>query len=236
MAVIALAPMASAIRPFITDDARVVGAKHLQLETWWRRDKDSLQHWALFAFGPNDHIELSLGGAYGFSNVSRKPGFAFSVPVAQAKFLQKDAEPNRFPGVALAAGVLPPVGTGGFEPPGWSGFGYVALTESLFDEERLLVHANIGATALVASGHAPFSLNWGLGAQLRAVAGLHAVFEVFSGDPYASGGGGAIQGGFRYIFNDHIQLDATVGSGLFGAQKLPIWMTSGIRVVSHDLW
>lgn len=236
------APEAHAIRPFITDDARVVGAKHLQLETWWRRDKDTLQHWALFAFGPNDHVELTLGGAYGLSSiVSRDPGvssptFAFNLPLLQGKFLLREAEPNSLPGFAVATGIVPPLGTGGLEPPGPSGFVYVAFTESLFDEERLLVHANLGATVLVAKGHDPMSATWGVGMQLRTFAAFHLVGEFFSGDPYAGGAGGAAQGGFRYIFNDHVQLDATIGGGVFGATPLPVWATSGIRLVSHDLW
>lgn len=242
MAVLLSAPEARAIRPFITDDARVVGARHLQLETWWRRDKDSLQHWALFAFGPNDHVELTLGGAYGLSNVvSRNPGvpsptFAFNLPLLQGKFLLRDAEPNKLPGLAVAAGIVPPLGRGGFEPPGFSGFAYVAFTESLFEEERLLLHANVGATVLGAKGHDPLSPTWGVGLQLRTFAAFHLVGEFFSGDPYASGAGGAAQGGFRYIFNDHVQLDATVGGGVFGATPLPFWASSGVRLVSHELW
>ena len=227
---------AQAIRPFITDDARVVGGKVMQLETWWRRDKGSFQHWALFAVGPNDHVELTLGGVYGVSQVEQKPIWAFSTPVAQGKFLLKEAEPNRWPGLALAGGILPPFGTGGFEAPGWSGFAYAAVTESLFENERLLIHGNLGAFVLAAKGYAPVTATWGVGTQLRTVAGFHLVGELFSGDPYVSNSGGATQLGFRYIFNDHIQLDATVGTGIFGVEKLPVWATSGVRIVSHKLW
>ena len=236
LGVLFLASDAHAIRPFVTDDARVVGGKLVQLETWWRRDKDTFQHWGLFAIGPNDHIELTLGGVYGVSHIEQKPTWAFSMPVAQAKFLLKETRSNGWPGLALAGGILPPFGTGGFEAPGWSGFAYAALTESLFQQERLLVHANVGAFALGAKDYDPLTLTWGVGAQLRTVAGFHLVGELFSGDPYVSNSGGATQLGFRYIFNDHIQLDATVGTGIFGVEKLPVWATSGIRIVSHKLW
>ncbi|MFN7133113.1 MAG: hypothetical protein ACK4N5_13625, partial [Myxococcales bacterium] len=47
-----LSPPALAVRPFITDDARVVGGAQAQLETFSRLDPVSLQHWALVGFGP----------------------------------------------------------------------------------------------------------------------------------------------------------------------------------------
>jgi hypothetical protein len=58
---------AHAIRPFITDDARVVGAHLLQLETWVQADAEQLQHWVLPAFGPTERIELTLGAVHGAS-------------------------------------------------------------------------------------------------------------------------------------------------------------------------
>jgi len=227
---------AAAIRPFITDDARVVGEGHLQLETWWRRDRRSLQHWAIAAFGPNDHIELSLGGVHGVARTPRGGEYAISGPLAQGKFLLSPAIKNRWPGIALAAGAEPPVGKGGFEVPGWSAFAYVAATESLFDDELLLVHANAGFLAVDATGYTPLRATWGIGTQLRTVAQFHLIGEIFSGDPYVPGSGGAVQYGFRYIFNDHLQLDGTMGTGLWGAQVMPTWFSSGFRIVSHELF
>jgi hypothetical protein len=58
----ALAPRpARAIRPFVTDDARVVGGKLLQLETWVLVDRLVLEHNALVAVGPTDWLELTAG-------------------------------------------------------------------------------------------------------------------------------------------------------------------------------
>lgn len=59
---------------------------------------------------------------------------------------------------------------------------------------------------------------------------------MFSGDPYVQGAGGAYQAGFRIIFNDHLQLDGTWGGGLWGSSITPVWFSSGIRVVSHELF
>jgi len=235
-AAILFASPAQAIRPFITDDARVVGQGHAQLETWFRRDTRTLQHWAIGAFGPTDHIELSLGGVHGSARQDRDSKYAISGPLIQGKFLLFSPQPNRWPGVAFVAGFEPPLGRGGFEVPGWSAFGFVAFTESLFDDELLLIHANLGFLSVNAPGYAPLTGTWGLAAQLRTVAELHAVGEIFSGDPYLPGSGMAVQGGFRYVFNDHVQLDATVGGGLAGDYVLPVWLSSGVRVVSHKLF
>lgn len=234
-AVCTLSSSAHAIRPFITDDARVVGGRLVQLETWWRRDKNGLQHWALGAVGPNEHVELTLGGVQGNSKGDGPTVYSVNGPLLQAKALIAAAHPNSWPGFAMAGGAVPPFGRGGFPPPGWSGFAYVAVTESLFDHERLLLHLNVGFSAVDSIKLDPFRGTWGVGSQLRLAAGLHAVAEVFSGDPYAEGSGGAVQTGLRYIFNDHIQLDATIGHGVFG-DILPLWATSGVRLVSSPLW
>ena len=62
------APYELYVRPFITDDARVVGDKLAQLETWLRFDKEAGQHWIMGAYGPNKKLELAVGGVYGYQN------------------------------------------------------------------------------------------------------------------------------------------------------------------------
>lgn len=229
---------AHAIRPFITDDARVVGKGHVQLESWFRRDSESLQIWAFPAIGPTDWLELSMGGVLGTSKkTTAAPTFALSMPLLQAKVLLKETTPNGLPGFALALGGIPPVGRGGFEGDGFAYYGYLAATESLFDEEHVLVHANVGlAGAVLGEERARVQFTWGVGTQVRLVGEFHGVFELFSGDPYAPSPGGAIQGGFRQVFNDHLQLDATMGTGVFGDVPLPFWVSSGVRLVSHELF
>lgn len=232
-------PDARAIRPFITDDARVVGKGHLQLESWFRRDSESLQVWAFPAVGPTDWLELSMGGVVGSSTRTQSTGatFALSMPLVQGKLLLKEATPNGLPGFAVAVGGIPPIGRGGFESEGLAYYTYLAVTESLFDEEHVLVHANIGVAGS-GFGDAPAraQFTWGVGTQVRLLGDFHGVFELFSGDPYAPAAGGAIQAGFRQIFNDHLQLDATAGTGVFGDTPLPFWISSGVRIVSHELF
>jgi hypothetical protein len=226
---------AHAIRPFITDDARVVGGGHLQVETWWRRDRHSLEHWVLGAIGPNDHIELTLGGVHGAGPVGGRPAYSLAGPLLQAKILLNHALPNEAPGVALSVGGLPPVGRGAFAPPGWTTFAYVALTQALVGEDIVLIHANLGYSAVDAPGFDALHPTWGVGTQIHAIWRLHGIAEIFSGDPYGPGAGGAYQVGFRYIFNDYVQLDSTFGDGFFGAE-MPFWVSAGVRLVSHPLW
>ncbi|HRG99560.1 MAG TPA: hypothetical protein PLR99_25110 [Polyangiaceae bacterium] len=229
---------AHAIRPFITDDARVVGKGHLQLETYWRRDRSSLQQWVLPAIGPTDWMELTLGGVHGLSQLGRAgaPLYAVGGPLLQGKFLLRETVPNKPPGVAVSGGVLAPVGRGGFEAPGWSGFSYLAFTQAFLKEDDFLIHANLGFSAVSAPGMAPAKFTWGVGTQVETLYDFHLIAEVFSGDPYVQGSGGAYQAGFRMIFNDHIQLDGTWGGGLWGDTRLPVWFSSGVRIVSHDLF
>ena len=237
---IGIAPSsAHAIRPFITDDARVVGKGHVQLETYWRRDRKSLQHWMLPAIGPNDWLELSLGGVHGVSNLgprAGRPQYALAGPLLQSKFLLRETEANQLPGVAVVVGGVTPAGRGGFEAPGWSGFSYLAVTQSFIKEDDFLIHANVGVSTIAASGFKPAKLTWGIGTQVETLYDVHLIAEIFSGDPYVQGGGGAYQAGFRIIFNDHLQLDGTWGGGLWGDSLLPVWFSSGIRIVSHTLF
>lgn len=228
---------AGAVRPFITDDARVVGEHLAQLETWVRGDPRSFQHWLLVAVGPWAPVELTIGALHGAGYEDGAPGYGVHGPLLQAKALLIEPRPNRWPGLAISLGATAPLGYGEFAPHSWERFAYLAVTESLFHNDRLLLHGNVGMT-VVGAEHGQGSLTtltWGMGLQLRAFAGLHLVAEVVSGDPYEPGSGGAGQAGIRYILSDRIQLDATVGSGLWGESALPVWGTAGIRMVAGPI-
>lgn len=225
---------ASAVRPFITDDARVVGKREAQIETWIQADKGSITHWLLASIGPTDRMEFGIGAAYGVDwSTEQGTQLTLEGPVLQAKLLLVEAKANRWPGVAVEGGTLVPLKLGPSPAEGWSRFALLALSESLFSRERLLLHGNVGI--FMAGNFGPqdkgVELIWGLGMQLRTVAGLHLVAEIFSGDPYAGAGGGAAQVGLRYIVNDQVQIDATVGDGIWGSAPMPIWGTAGLRVV-----
>jgi hypothetical protein len=61
------------------------------------------------------------------------------------------------------------------------------------------------------------------------------VGEIFSGDPYADATGSAFQAGFRHFISEYIQVDATVGSGISGQNRMPVWGTVGLRLVSRPI-
>jgi hypothetical protein len=224
---------AFAVRPFVTDDARVVGDHLMQIETSVRYDKDNFSNLNLVAFGPTANSEVTVGFVDGFPlQVDSNRSFAMSGPLMQFKYLLWEAKPNACPGLAFATGALPPWGKGEFRQEKWSEFFYLAATESLFDNERVLIHANLGISTTNPASVA----TWGLGTQIRLIGGLNGVLEVFYNDPYAGKIGGAYQAGFRYIVSDQLQIDTTVGGGIFGSEQINTFVGMGLRVVSDKLY
>ena len=221
------------VRPFITDDARVVGGKLAQLETWLRIDKEAGQHWIMGAYGPNKNLELTVGGVYGYQkNHASKDVFSYALPLIQAKYLFKEYLPNKAPGVGLVVGTFLPFGSGIFKPGGYGTFSYLIVTQSYGENDKLLIHGNIGGNYLHSNSNDDLLLTWGVGTQIKTYRGFHLVGEIFSGDPYIPGTGMAFQTGYRYFINDLLQIDMTVGKGIAGENKMPLWFSSGVRVVT----
>ena len=222
-----------AVRPFVTDDARVVGYHVGQLESSVKADKYTVANLNLFAFGPTENLELTLGWVDGYPH---GPGEArvFSVqgPLVQAKYLFFPVKPNATPGLAAVVGGFPPWGSQSFKHDASREFVYIAMTESLGDAERVQIHGNLGCT----SSNSYTVAYWGIGTQVRLKGGLNAIVEVFQNDPYAGDLGGAFQTGFRYIVNDNLQLDMTGGTGLWGNPHLSTYYGMGIRMVTDRLW
>jgi hypothetical protein len=224
---------ALAVRPFVTDDARVVGEHQAQIETSVRYDKDQFTNLSLVALGPTKNSEITIGLVNGFPlDAESNRSFSLTGPLMQFKYLLWEAKANGYPGLAMVTGASPPWGRGDFRPDRWSEFAFAAITESLFDNDRLLIHGNIGLSTTNPASVA----TWGLGTQFRISGGLNGVAEVFYNDPYAGRTGGAYQVGFRHIFNDSIQLDMTTGSGLFGSEQINTFVGMGLRIVSDRLW
>ncbi|MBI2388500.1 MAG: hypothetical protein HYV09_02685 [Deltaproteobacteria bacterium] len=245
VAIVTCAPNAFAVRPFITDDARVVGKHQAQIESWARWDEHSQQHWTVAAIGPVAPLELSIGAVHGVAIHDETHRYSLAAPLLQAKLLLHEARSNEWPGVAVIGGSFLPFGFGGFQAP-LSGFAYLAATQ-VIGRDDVLVHTNVGlAGAAVAEPsartsqelerHARLRFTWGLGTQIHVYRSVNLALETFTGDPYAEVGGGAAQGGFRFILSDNIQLDATGGSGLWGKPQMEAWASAGLRLVSDRLW
>lgn len=130
--------------------------------------------------------------------------------------------------------VTPRPGSGFRAAPGF--FLYIALTENLGENERVLIHANLGVSVRSPADAPPDpSPLLGIGTQVRLFYGLHVIGEAVYGDAYTGIDAFALQGGFRYIINEHVQLDATGGAGVAG-QPRPPWLSVGFRLVSGPLW
>ncbi len=223
----------AAVRPFITDDARVVGFRLAQWESWLRVDQQSGQQWHMLAYGPSNRLELTLGSVFGYDKpMPDQREFSYAMPLLQGKYLLKPYESGKPPGIALVAGTFLPGGKGDFVPRGYGAFAFAIFSQSFGDQEDLLLHANIGANYLYANQQNDWVSTWGFGAQWRVYQGFHLVGEVFSGDPYIPGTGLAYQAGFRHFFSDLLQVDATIGKGIAGETIMPFWASVGIRVVT----
>lgn len=224
---------ALAVRPFVTDDARVVGNHMMQLETSVRYDKDQFSNLNLVAFGPTEKTEVTVGFVDGFPlQMESNRSFAMAGPLTQFKYLFWEPKPNSYPGMAIATGALPPWGKGEFKQDTWSEFVFLAATESLFENEQVLVHANLG----ISTTNPATVATWGLGTQIHLIGGLHGVLEAFYNDPYAGKTGGAYQVGFRHIISEQVQVDLTMGGGLFGSEQINTFAGMGLRIVSDKLY
>jgi len=229
---------AVAIRPFVTDDARVVGEALAQLESWVLVDDSIAEHTALVAVGPTEWLEVTAGFVHGVGYGGYERGYSVGGPILQAKALLWPAIDNAIPGVAIAAGTLAPSGRGHLAQEDWTGFAYGAVTQS-FWEEGLLLHGNLGVVAAPALPRSGTTVTCGVGGQGRIAGALHAVGEVWYGDPYdPAARRPATQVGFRYILSDEIQFDGTVGAILQGSDRSDrrYWGTLGIRLVTARLW
>lgn len=98
----------------------------------------------MVAYGPTKRTELALGFVHGLGSHGSEHKQSYAIPLLQAKYLINEYKPNKFPGIAIAAGTFLPGGAGAFKAPGYGGFGYVAVTQSLGKEDRFLFHGNIG--------------------------------------------------------------------------------------------
>lgn len=222
-----------AVRPFITDDAEVVGHRLFQWENWLKFDNTTGQYWHLFAYGPHSNVELTFGGVFGYEvddNDNYK--FAYALPLMEIKWLFYDYEPGVRPGISTINGTFLPNGRGDLAPPDYGFYSYFALTHSFNSTEDVIIHANLGADFNNFSKKAQTSLTWGIGSQIRLYQAMHGVVELISGDPYIAESGISFQVGFRYFVSDFLQFDATFGEGLTGKHKEPRWFSAGARIVS----
>lgn len=203
-----------AIRPFVTDDGRIIDKGQITSEIWLELEKSTehslLSEHALISSSFTDWLETTvIGNLY----TDSKGKADFGNTIFQAKTLFKKANPNGTPGSALSFGHTFKHGSGKEHIDASSTY-FLGIFTSRFFSDHLLVHLNGGLTSThdervrnkvgpfggVAIDKSLWSYDW------------RFALEIYSGDPYDPYRSPiAVQAGFRYLFDDYFNLDAIVG-------------------------
>jgi len=245
-----------AVRPFITDDATLIGKRRAEVANWFYANRDAVEVWHSLNYGVTDWFEINLLVQHGIlhSDVADKWRYAWTAPLLQTKFLLRDYELNSIiPGITFAIGSDLPFGNEpfrrygdtetAFKAPGHGAFAFFSTTHSIGMEEQVMIHTSLGWTWLhnrdeaVAAGEPRnvHGLIWGVGTQFTTgLRNLYGIAELISGDPYMREASGiAYQLGLRYFVNDYFQWDIAFGQGLGGGEQLRdyAWISGGFRWV-----
>lgn len=188
-------------RPFVTDDARIVDQGGYQLETFVKRQQafNEKEFWFLPAHNPFGRVEFTLGGIW----IDSLPDGRSRAFIAQAKTLLKPLETN-------ASGYAFTVGVSRLRPPAPARYQtnpYVnGIGSFSFADDRLVVHANLGARRDEGAGMT--RATWGIGSEIRFAERLWGIVEEYG----ERGEKPTRHFGLRYwIVPSHVQVDTTLG-------------------------
>ena len=223
-----------AVRPFITDDARIASPGEIQIETSLRVDEERVQNLNVISFGITKKLEGSFNFIDGFMRQDEtRNQLSIAGPGFQFKYLFTDGKAAGFPATGLVAGVTPPYGLGSdtFSNPSWGDYLYAVVTKFFFkDLETLNLHINVGFNNSYA-GKPKTSFSWGVGVQARLIDKFYFCTEIYQGDPYAITPGALYQVGLRYFISDTMQMDIATGKGIYGDPMLGQYVSAGFRIV-----
>jgi hypothetical protein len=236
---------AFAVRPFITDDARLTPEHTFLTETSLRLDQNRFQNLTLFALGFSNQLEGTIGFTDGIllkddDNTAYR--FSLAGPLLQLKYLIHEQQgEDDFPAFGVEAGASAPYGLGSqnFHPPRWSEF-FVGMMSKSFSShpEHLNLHINVGFTnSHFPEGKMGQEFVWGIGLQYHLFRDfIYGVTEILSGDPYGVSSGAVYQIGLRFFISDRMQLDTSYGSGLWGDPRPGWFLGFGFRFFTNPLW
>ena len=225
---------AAAVRPFITDDARITDEGSVLIETSVRVDSERAQNLNVISYGFTKRLELGLNFTDGVmlrDETNYRPSVAG--PGIQMKYLFGDGVGIDFPSIAIAAGATSPNGAGSvnFRATDWSEYVYFCISKALVNHpENLNLHINVGINHSEGPGH-PTTALWGVGFQIHMAGKTFLCTEVFSGDPYAITPGALYQLGLRYFISEKMQFDLSSGHGLWGEPALGWFLGTGLRMM-----
>jgi len=235
-------PQVWAVRPFITDDATLIGRKRIEFANWayvYPKDKWGWELWHSVNIGATDWFEINVLMCWGqgleidaANKIVKK--WSYTLPLLQAKFLIRDYEPNRWPGVTIAVGSDLPWGKGPYVARGYGAFAFVSATQCIGKEENVLIHTQVGGAweTYMENNERKHKGGFvlGLGTQVKIYKGFHGIAEIVRGDPYSQNVGPMFQVGIRQFISDKLQVDCAFGSGI-GKNSANYMITAGIRYV-----
>jgi hypothetical protein len=212
-----LALPAFAVRPFVTDDARIIDAGQVEIESWVETTRAD-QQWDpapgfnfIGGVSVNQWLEILAGSGLGNS---RNGGSSVGNPVLQGKLLLKKAEVNGSAGHALSIGKTFNRGHGAMHDDGGV-LAAIGMTSFRLKDDDIQIHLNYGWRQDNERGFSkrtrPY---WGIGADVQTpIEHIRYVAEVFAGDPLVlNAPRHAVQTGLRWMKTDYIQMDLTFGA------------------------
>jgi hypothetical protein len=248
LAILSLFPFeASAVRPFVTDDARISDYGQVEIESWMDETHSHGEFGespginGMVGVSPSDWFQLIAGTGLDRTSNGR---WAVANPVVQGKMLMNRATVDGLPGFAVATGATFNVGQGSIAAGAFVdesmnkyyrlGDNYYAISmmTARILEDRINIHVNLGlrgqTQTYVGTRLRPY---WGVGMDAEFLReDIRAIAETYAGDPlmynapYYAG-----QFGFRWLFADDVNFDVT-----FGAEPV---MNEAFKTTSHvEVW
>jgi hypothetical protein len=208
---------AHAVRPFVTDDARIIDYGQLELESWLETTRANGRYSPapglnfIGGITVNDWLQFLAGSGVGLDSSGDS---TVSNPVVMGKVLLKAAELNGAPGYAVSAGATLNSGRGEGLYDDGRVTSLVGMSTYRLLDDALNIHLNVGARTDSPRGEkSKTRLFWGVGFDTEALhEDMRVIGEVFAGDPLELNAPKiAMQSGVRWMFSDYTQLDVTFG-------------------------
>ncbi len=212
-----------AVRPFVTDDARIVNIGQLETESWAemrlaRGSAPGFHVASLQGYSPTDRLEI-IAGVIGLDYQERR--LSLDDIVFQPKYLIYRSFNSLIPSVSAAAAFLSPI-SGNRQQ--WNNYAMFHASWFLFTpqgspdpyDNGLAIHVNLGMKGQYDAGlggRQTAKPYWAIGFETITFAReIRFLGEIFNGDPFLyQEEFPAFQTGFRWYKSSNVQWDLVVG-------------------------
>jgi hypothetical protein len=223
LAVLLTTSEALAVRPFVTDDARIVNMGQFETESWGelrlQRGNSPGYHVAsLQGYSPTDRLEI-IGGVIGLDYAQRR--LSFDDVVLQPKYLIYRSLNSLMPSISSAVGWLSPI-SGNRQQ--WNNYAMFHASWFLFTpqgstdpyDNGLAIHVNLGMKGQYDAGRGgrqSQKLYWAMAFETITFSrDIRFLGEIFNGDPFVyEEEFPAFQTGFRWYKSPNVQWDIVMG-------------------------